>query len=177
MLLSAFNGTNNQYPNKGICPVKIQKVGMFIFLPVSSPEGHSITIRWLKIFFCPCWPLLHFRCEFKFFLAHKYKQVISGLLFPFNARTDTKSSTSGYGFWAAYFLIFFFGMDSLFDFVKHQLKSALPGPLQNAALCTFTQRASERKTSPSACTSTPWFIARFKRCLLQGYVWATQVKA
>lgn len=47
-------------------------------------------------------------------------------------------------------------MDSLFDFVKHQFKTALPGLLQNTTLHIYT--ASKRKTPPSANTSTENYI-------------------
>lgn len=67
-------------------------------------------------------------------------------------------------------------MGSLFDFVKHQLKTAPPGLQQNATLSIATQRASKRKTPPSTSTSTLRFISRFKHYLLQGNVQAIEVK-
>lgn len=120
---------------------------MFSLLSVSYPEEYRIKIGRLKIFFFHVNRCCIYRCEIKFLLAHKYKQVISGLLFSFNACTDIKSSTLGYGFWAAYFLIFFFGMDLLFDFVKHQLKTALPGLLQTMTLHIYTEDIYEKNTS------------------------------
>lgn len=52
-----LNVTKGKHPNKGvsISPVKIQKVEMFSFLPLSYPEGYCRKIRRLKIFFVfPC---------------------------------------------------------------------------------------------------------------------------
>jgi len=52
-------------------------------------------------------------------------------------------------------------MDLLSDFGKHQLKTALPGLLQNTTLCTLTHSSSKRKTPPSANTTTLRFTSRF----------------
>lgn len=124
-----FNATNDQYPNKEICPCENSE-GWNIYFPACFlPWGILNKNQMAENIFSPCWPLVHFRCEFKFLLTHKHKQVISSLLFSCNARNRHKIKYLRVSFWAAYFLIFSFSMDSLFDFVKHQLKSALPGPL------------------------------------------------
>lgn len=62
------------------------------------------------------------RCEIKFLLAHKYKQVISGLLLSFNTHIDIEIKYLRVWLLSTIFFSFLLWYVSLFDFVKDQLE-------------------------------------------------------